>query len=164
MVHQKRYFATYIIAITSIVFMACTLPRPGSRDTDSSSLLSRDDCICEGGAYPNELSNNYQEHYLAMVIDSYTVNQHRELAMERLKTFSAQAKIRALATRFVSYTTNGQSKEAQLVNQLAAYLSQLEGWDAETVNEVVTELSQNDRYEESHRQALDEFTKQLIEF
>ena len=57
--------------------------------------------VYSGGAYPNELTPNYQDHYLAMVIDSYIVNGQAEVAAERLKTFDAATQIRAL----------GQAKE-----------------------------------------------------
>ena len=37
--------------------------------------------IYAGGAYPAELTESYQDHYLAMAIDSYIVNQQADVAL-----------------------------------------------------------------------------------
>jgi hypothetical protein len=97
--------------------------------------------VYAGGAYPNELTQNYQDHYIAMVIDSYQVNRQLNLAQERLKTFDPVAKIKALGKWSVAYTTNGQAVEAQAVNELATGLKAAENWDPDTIAAAVGELA-----------------------
>ena len=68
--------------------------------------------VYSGGAYPNELTPNYQDHYLAMVIDSYIVNGQAEVAAERLKTFDAATQIRALGRWSATYVAAGRAPDA----------------------------------------------------
>ncbi len=92
-----------------------------------------------GGAHPSELTENYRDHYIAMVIDSYTINRQLPLAQERLKSFDTATKIRALGEWSAAYSTAGRGPEAQAVNELAANLRQAENWDS---NVISTEMSQ----------------------
>jgi hypothetical protein len=97
--------------------------------------------VYAGGAYPNELTQNYQDHYIAMVIDSYQINRNLNLAQERLKTFDPATKIEALGKWSVNYTTNGQGVEAQAVNELANGLKTAENWSPDTIATVVGQLA-----------------------
>src|SRR6185436_8531505 len=89
--------------------------------------------VYAGGAYPNELTQNYQDNYIAMVIDSYQVNRNLDIAQQRLKSFDQATKIRALGEAFVTYTMNGQAVEAQAVNELATGLKTAENWDPNVI-------------------------------
>ncbi len=159
--HSKWYILIISLVIPIIGSLACTLPRAG---VTNSSQSVRASCNCEGGAYPSELTINYRAHYLAMVIDSYIVNQQLELVQERLKTFSERDKIKALGERSVRYAINEQTEEAQLVNELAVTLNQVENWNSETIMAVVAELVVSSQYQgnDIKKQALNDFSFQLI--
>jgi hypothetical protein len=158
---QQRHTKWFLMIITALLPIiggfACTLPRPGVTNPSNQS-------VSEGGAYPNELTVNYQAHYLAMVIDSYIVNQQTEVARERFKTFSEQDKIEALVIQTVHYAIEGQSREAQLAIELAVYLGLVEEWKPETIKRIVTEASiKYGNQDEVAQQAIDEFASQLNE-
>ncbi len=97
--------------------------------------------VYKGGAYPKELSANYQEHYLAMVVDSYIVNHQADWAQERLKSFDTAAKIKSLADRSATYAASGRTVEAQMTNELALALKNKEKWNAQTIKTVVAQLT-----------------------
>jgi hypothetical protein len=92
-----------------------------------------------GGARPDEMTKNYQDHYIAMVIDSYAVNRDISLAQKRLQSFDQATKIRALGQWSAAYSTAGRGPEAQAVNELAVNLKQAEQWDP---NVISTEMGQ----------------------
>ncbi len=117
--------------------------------------------VYEGGAFPSELTENYQDHYMAMVIDSYIVNRQVNLAQERLKSFTAAEKIRALGRWSANYVANGQAVEAQLVNELAAALKAAENWSPETISEVAQGLTALYQGDPARIQAITTFTAQL---
>ena len=117
--------------------------------------------VYSGGAYPNELTPNYQDHYLAMVIDSYIVNGQAEVAAERLKTFDAATQIRALGRWSATYVAAGRAPEAQAVNQLAIQLKQLEGWSPETISTVAGELATEFQNDSAKAQAINTFAYSL---
>ncbi len=106
----------------------------------STFYIRQNPPVYAGGAYPDELTGNYQDHYIAMVIDSYVVNGRTDVATERLKSFDTQAKIRALARWSANYVAAQRTAEAQAVNDLAQQLKQQEGWPPEAISSVVTEL------------------------
>jgi hypothetical protein len=85
------------------------------------------------------LTKNYQDHYIAMVIDSYAVNRDVSLAQKRLQEFDQATKIRALGQWSAAYSTAGRGPEAQAVNELAVNLKQAEQWDP---NVISTEMGQ----------------------
>ena len=89
--------------------------------------------VYAGGAYPKELTQNYQDHYIATAIDSYIVNRRADLAAERLKTFDEATQIRALGQWSAIYVSSGRAAEAQAVNELAVALKDTQGWSPETV-------------------------------
>lgn len=96
--------------------------------------------VYQGGAYPNELTNAYQKHYLAMVIDSYIINQEDKVAQERLKSFNDRPVIQALAERSAAYVAAGRPAEAQRVNALAAWLKTERGWNDGLIESVISDL------------------------
>lgn len=117
--------------------------------------------VWEGGAYPAELTENYQDHYLAMVIDSYIVNRQVDLARERLKTFDDEKVLRALARWSATYVANGQAVEAQLVNELAAARNVAEPWDPQMVSRVAQDLSVQYAGDNARIQGITTFFAQL---
>lgn len=125
------------------------------------AYIRYDPPVWEGGAYPAELTANYQDHYLAMVIDSYIVNRQVDLAQERLKTFEDEDVVRALARWSATYVANGQAVEAQLVNELAAALNVAEGWDPQMVSRVAQELSASYQGDNARIQGITTFFAQL---
>lgn len=117
--------------------------------------------VWEGGAYPAELTENYQDHYLAMVIDSYIVNRQVDLAQERMKTFDDEEALRALGRWSATYVANGQAVEAQLVNELAAALNVAESWDPQMVSRVAQDLSAQYADDNARIQGITTFFAQL---
>ncbi len=118
--------------------------------------------VYQGGAYPNELTSAYQKHYLAMVVDSYIVNQEQQVAQERLKSFDAAAKIQALAERSAAYVAAGRPAEAQLINDLAVKLKSAEGWSDDAIKSVVDDLTARYQTEPARAQALGTFNAALL--
>jgi len=118
--------------------------------------------VYQGGAYPDELTNAYQDHYQAMVVDSYIVNQQEDVATERLKRFSQREKIRTLADRSAAYVAAGRSVEAQLINNLAVSLKDKEGWNVETIRQVVGNLASQYQSDPARSQAISTFSAQLL--
>lgn len=96
--------------------------------------------VYSGGAHPDELTDNYQGHYLAMVVDSYVVNPQPEQARERLKAFRPVPIIRGLARQSANYAFNGKSAEAQTTNQLALYLKTEGQWSDQIIQTVIADL------------------------
>ena len=117
--------------------------------------------VYAGGAYPNELTPNYQDQYLAMVIDSYIVNRQPELAQERLKTFDAATQIRALGRWSAVYVASGRATEAQAVNELAVALKNRENWSPETISAVASELATEYQNDSAKAQAITSFASAL---
>ncbi|MBE7549754.1 MAG: hypothetical protein HS126_01580 [Anaerolineales bacterium] len=117
--------------------------------------------VYAGGAYPNELTQNYQDHYIAMVIDSYQVNRQLNLAQERLKTFDPATKVNALGKWSVAYTTNGQAAEAQAVNELAANLRAAENWSPDVIATEVGQLASEFQGDSARLQAVNAFGANL---
>ena len=117
--------------------------------------------VYAGGAYPNELTPNYQDQYLAMVIDSYIVNRQPELAQERLKTFDAATQIRALGRWSAIYVASGRATEAQAVNELAVALKNRENWSPETISAVASELATEYQNDSAKAQAITSFASAL---
>ena len=68
--------------------------------------------VYAGGAYPNEMTENYKSHFLAMTIDSYLVNPQPEVAAERLKTFDLEDQVVILGERSAAYVAAGRGTEA----------------------------------------------------
>ncbi len=117
--------------------------------------------VYAGGAYPNELTQNYQDHYQAMVIDSYIVNRRADLAAERMKTFDDATQIRALGRWSAIYVSSGRAAEAQAVNELAVALKDSQGWSPETVSAVVSELAVEVQNDSAKAQAINTFANAL---
>ena len=117
--------------------------------------------VYAGGAYPNELTQNYQDHYIAMVIDSYQNNRNLNLAQERLKTFDQATKVNALGKWSVAYTTNGQSVEAQAVNELANGLKTAETWSPDTIAAQVGQLATEFQGDSAKLQAVNAYGASL---
>ncbi|MEW5960180.1 MAG: hypothetical protein AB1801_20850 [Chloroflexota bacterium] len=117
--------------------------------------------VYAGGAYPSELTPNYQDNYLAMVIDSYIVNRQPEVAQERLKTFDQTTKIRALGRRSAIYVSSGRAVEAQAVNELAVALKTAESWSPETISAIASELAAEFKDDSAKAQAITSFASAL---
>jgi len=118
--------------------------------------------VYQGGAYPNEMTTAYQNHYLAMAVDSYIVTQQPEVAAERLKNFSEPVKITILAERSAAFAAAGRGVEAQLINNLAATLRESEGWSDDTIKSVVADLALQYQNDPAKAQAIGAFSAQLL--
>jgi len=114
-----------------------------------------------GGAYPNELTQNYQDHYLAMVIDSYIVNRQVEVAAERLKTFDDATQIMALGRWSAIYVAGGRAAEAEAVNELAVKLRDTQGWSPETISTVAGQLATEFKDDSAKAQAINTYALAL---
>lgn len=117
--------------------------------------------VYAGGAYPNELTKNYQDHYIAMVIDSYQVHRNFADAQNRLKSFDPATKINALGRWSVAFTTNGQAAEAQSVNELAANLKAAENWSPDVIAAQVGQLANEFQGDSARLQAVNAFGANL---
>lgn len=115
-----------------------------------------------GGAQPNELTTNYQDHYIATVVDSYIVNRNVEAAKERLKAFSPEAQIRTLGQRSAEFVANGQGPEAEGTNELAIALKGANGWSDETIQNVIGQLSTQYQGDSARSQAINTFSAGLL--
>lgn len=120
-----------------------------------------DPAIYADGAFPPELTQDYQGHYLAMVIDSYLTNGQVDTAQQRLKTFDEATQIEALGRWSAIYVAAGRGPEAQAINQLAVQLSQLEGWSPETISSVAGQLAAEFQGDTAKAQAITSFASQL---
>ncbi len=118
--------------------------------------------VYQGGAYPNELTKAYQTHYLAMVVDSYLVNQDLDTAQKRLKSFDAATKIRVLGERSGAYVAAGRGVEAQLINNLAVTLKGKENWDDAAIKTVVGELTTQFQADPARAQAVSTYSAALL--
>jgi hypothetical protein len=114
-----------------------------------------------GGAYPSDLTTNYQDHYIAMTIDSYQVHRNFADAQNRLKSFEPATKIKALGRRSVDFTTNGQAAEAQAVNELAANLKAAENWSPDIIATQVGQLASEFQGDSARLQAVNAFGANL---
>ena len=118
--------------------------------------------VYQGGAFPDELTEAYQNHYKAMVVDSYIVNQEPEVAVERMKRFDPQAQILILGERSAAYVAAGRGVEAQLINNLAVTLKNSQGWDDETIKAAIAELTERYQTDPARSQAISTFSAQLL--
>ncbi len=114
-----------------------------------------------GGARPNELTNNYQDHYIAMVVDSYAVNRDLSLAQKRLQSFDPATKIRALGQWSAAYSTAGRGPEAQAVNELAVNLKQAENWDSNVISAEMGQLATAAQGDSARLQAINAYGQVL---
>lgn len=117
--------------------------------------------VFAGGAYPDELADGYQSHYLAMVIDSYILTGNADEAQTRLREFDEATKIRALGRWSANYVAAGRATEAQAVNELAAELKQRENWNDERISEVASQLASEYQEDSAKAQAITTFANQL---
>jgi hypothetical protein len=117
-----------------------------------------------GGAHANELTTNYKNHYLAMAIDSYLVNQQIDQVEERLKSFGPAPKILGLASQAVAYGVSGRTAEVQMITNLALELKAKEGWDNSTIETAIGGLAM--QYQKAGDtasvNALNQFSEQLL--
>lgn len=121
-----------------------------------------DPAVYADGAFPADMTSNYQDHYVATVIDSYMVNRQVNLAQERLKTFTPAAQIRALGKRSADFVANGQAVEAQLVNELAVNLKTAENWGDDVIKNEIARLTSEYQGDSARAQALNTFSAQLL--
>ncbi|MCB0192728.1 MAG: hypothetical protein KDJ65_12355 [Anaerolineae bacterium] len=119
--------------------------------------------VYQGGSYPDELTEAYQNHYKAMVVDSYIVNQEPEVATERLKRFDAKTQILILGERTAAYVAAGRGVEAQLINNLAVTLKNSQTWNEETMKEAIAELTSRYQSDPARAQAISSFSAQLLD-
>jgi hypothetical protein len=117
--------------------------------------------VFAGGAYPDELADGYQSHYLAMVIDSYILNRNVDEAQTRLREFDEETKIRALGRWSANYVAVGRAPEAQAVNELAAELKQKENWSEQTISAVASQLASEYQEDSAKAQAITTFANDL---
>ena len=119
--------------------------------------------VYSGGAFPSEMSDAYQNHYLAMTVDSYLVNQQAEVAKERLKAFDDQTKVLIIGERSAAYVSAGRGPESQIINRLAVELQQQEGWDEEQVKAAVGYLMTKYQSDPARAQAVSSLSAQLLD-
>lgn len=124
--------------------------------------IQQERIVYQGGAFPDELSEAYQNHYLAMVVDSYIINQEPEVAKDRLKAFGPSTQIQILADRSAAYVAAGRGAEAQFINLLAASLKESEQWNDDTIRQVVGGLSEKYQTDPARSQAISTFSEQLL--
>ncbi|RME70138.1 MAG: hypothetical protein D6784_17200 [Chloroflexi bacterium] len=117
--------------------------------------------VYAGGAYPKELTQNYQQHYLAMTIDSYLVNRQVDVVRERLKTFDTVTKVRALGRWSAVYMASGRIDAAQAINDLAVQLKNAEGWTPEEISTAVSQLAIEFEADQAKYQGLTTFAGAL---
>ncbi len=122
-----------------------------------------DPAIYSDGAFPSDLTSNYQGHYVATVVDSYIVNRQVNLALARLATLEDATVIRALGERSAAFVANGQAVESQLVNELALNLKNTAGWNDDTIKGVIGDLSTKYQQDNARAQAINTFSAQLLE-
>jgi len=118
--------------------------------------------VYQGGAYPSEMTNAYQKHYMAMVVDSYIVNGDSKIAQERLKTFGPQPQILVLGERSAAYVAAGRGPEAQMINKLALELKDDEDWTEDQIKAVVTDLTGKYQTDPAKAQAIGTFSAELL--
>ena len=122
-----------------------------------------DPAIYSDGAFPSDLTSNYQGHYMATVVDSYIVNRQVNLALARLATLDDATVIRALGERSAAFVANGQAVESQLVNELALNLKNTAGWNDDTIKGVIGDLSTKYQQDNARAQAINTYSAQLLE-
>lgn len=118
--------------------------------------------VYQDGAFPDELTEAYQNHYKAMAVDSYLVNQEPDVAAERLKEFDATTQILNLGERSAAYVAAGRGVEAQLINNLAVSLKSSQGWDDATIEAAITDLVIRYQADPARSQAISTFSSQLL--
>ena len=116
-----------------------------------------------GGAYPNEMTSNYQSHYLAMAVDSYIVNPQSDVAVERLKTFETDDQIIVLGERSAAYVAAGRSVEAGLINKLAADLKNAQSWSEDEIKRGVLQLAAKYNDDPARAQAINTYSASLLD-
>jgi uncharacterized integral membrane protein len=121
-----------------------------------------DPAVYVDGSRPNELEANYQDQYIAAVVDSYIVNRNVEAAKERLKTFSPEQQVRALGRRTADFVANGQAVESQLVNELALSLKSANGWPDQTIQNVIGQLAIENQSDSARSQGINTFSASLL--
>lgn len=92
-----------------------------------------DPAFYSGGAYPNELSDLYQQTYAKSVSEAYLTTRDVGAAAERLSPFTPEQKVKLLANVAKEFNSKGQVTEANLVGDLAATLKDLEAWSSDAV-------------------------------
>lgn len=92
-----------------------------------------DPAFYSGGAYPNEMSDLYQQTYAKSVSEAYLTTRDVGVAAERLNPFTPEQKVKLLANVAKEFNAKGQVTEANLVGDLAATLQKLESWSSEAV-------------------------------
>ena len=92
-----------------------------------------DPAFYSGGAYPNELSDLYQQTYAKSVSEAYLTTRDVGAAAERLNPFTPEQKVTLLANVAKEFNSKGQVTEANLVGDLAATLKSLESWSNDAV-------------------------------
>ncbi len=118
--------------------------------------------VYSGGAFPSEMSDAYKNHYLAMTVDSYLVNQQADVAKERLKAFDDKTIIMIIGERSAAYVSAGRGPEAQIINRLAADLQQQENWDEAQVKAAIGELMAKYQSDPARAQAVSSLSAQLL--
>jgi hypothetical protein len=118
--------------------------------------------IYSDGAYPNEMTDNYQSHYLAMAIDSHLVNPNVGLVNERLKGFPAEKQILILGDRAAAYVAAGRGPESQTINELAIALKGQAGWSDEEIQRAVSQLSAKYQDDPARNQAISTFSNVML--
>jgi hypothetical protein len=104
-------------------------------------------------AYSYQLVNEEKQQYVAAVVDSYNLTRQLDVAQQRLNTWTAEEKVKALAQLFAEYQAQGMTQEAQQVATLAAELQRMEGWDpamvSQETNQVAGQLTEQGESEQA---------------
>ncbi len=100
----------------------------------------------EGGAYPSEMTDSYQQSYVQSVVEAYMTTQDVVVASDRLRDFSVPEKVEALATTYQSYQKIGRMSEAGAVLTLAKSLKQQESWTENAISDGLTAANANEAF------------------
>lgn len=99
----------------------------------------------KGGAYPAELSQNYQLTYAQSVAEAYIVSRNVENAELRLRSFNATTQVKLLAEVEKGYSGQGLPQEAAIVTELAKMLQTRNNWaEREVANGLLAGKASNE--------------------
>lgn len=86
-----------------------------------------------GGAYPNEMSESYQQTYAKSVTEAYLTTRDVAAVADRMKAFSPEQKVSLLAAVAKDFAGKGQTTEASMTGDLAATLKNVEAWPDDAI-------------------------------
>jgi len=106
----------------------------------------------EGGAYPGEMTDSYQQSYVQAVSEAYITTQNVVIASDRLRDFSVAEKVQRLAATYQAYQENGRMSDAGAVLTLVKSLKQQEAWTEDDISDGLTAANANTVFAEALNQ------------